>query len=234
MNADVRRKFEMAGRVRAFVRAHPSDGPGFAAALARFEELVTRAQSHEAQQRDGRISARGATIRRAQLRHQLVFQLLRHLVGVGAVAAKERPELAQQFQLPAPNGSNLALLTAAKGMLAEAEGSRDFLVGQGMSETLPDDLRKAVEEFEKVNDISRDARRDHVGARADLEAVTREILTQVKLLDGMIRYRLGGDAELMAAWKSARNVPNRRAKVVPPAVAPETPTLGEGGVEKVA
>lgn len=40
----------------------------------------------------------------------------------------------------------------------------------------------------------------------------REILTQVKLLDGMIRYRLGGDAELMAAWKSAGNVPNRRAK----------------------
>lgn len=53
------------------------------------------------------------------------------------------------------------------------------------SKTLPDDLRKAVEEFEKVNDISWDARRDHVGARADLEAVTREILTQVKLLDGM-------------------------------------------------
>jgi len=33
----------------------------------------------------------------------------------------------------------------------------------------------------------------------------------VRLLDGLVRYRFGGNAELMGAWASARNVegPNR-------------------------
>ena len=49
-------------------------------------------------------------------------------------------------------------------------------------------------------------RRDHVGASADLQAVTAEITEQVRLLDGLVRYRFGDNAELMGAWASARNV----------------------------
>jgi len=33
-----------------------------------------------------------------------------------------------------------------------------------------------------------------------------EIAEQVKVLDGLVRYRFGDDAELMGAWASARNV----------------------------
>jgi hypothetical protein len=38
MNAVVRRKIEMAARVRDFLRAHPPEGAGGTAALTRFEE----------------------------------------------------------------------------------------------------------------------------------------------------------------------------------------------------
>ena len=33
-----------------------------------------------------------------------------------------------------------------------------------------------------------------------------EIKKQVRALDGMVRYRFGDNAELMGAWRSARNV----------------------------
>ena len=36
--------------------------------------------------------------------------------------------------------------------------------------------------------------------------VLSEISEQVRLLDGLVRYRFGDDAELMTAWASARNV----------------------------
>ena len=47
---------------------------------------------------------------------------------------------------------------------------------------------------------------EHVGARADLKAVAANISQQLRLLDKVVRYRFGDDADLMAAWESARNV----------------------------
>src|SRR2546425_9953537 len=49
-------------------------------------------------------------------------------------------------------------------------------------------------------------RREHIGATADLLAVAAEIAEQVRVLDGLVRYRFGDNAELMGAWASARNV----------------------------
>src|SRR2546422_860660 len=46
----------------------------------------------------------------------------------------------------------------------------------------------------------------NVGASADLQAVAAEVAEQVRVLDGLVRYRFGDDAELMGAWASARNV----------------------------
>lgn len=60
------------------------------------------------------------------------------------------------------------------------------------------------------------------GASADLVAVCAEIAEQVHLLDGVVRYRFGDDAELMGAWASARNV-------VGPFKAKGGPDAGAGG-----
>jgi len=75
-----------------------------------------------------------------------------------------------------------------------------------MSETLLDDVAAAVAELETTLEATRTGRRDHVGASADLEAIAGEIGEQVRLLDGLVRYRFGDNAELMGAWASARNV----------------------------
>jgi hypothetical protein len=179
-----------------------------------------------------RIVARAASARRKELRHALHFELLRHLVRVGVVAAKNRTELAKQFRLL--RGSHLAFLTAAKGMLAKAEGLKDALVSEGMSETLLEDLSKAVEEFEAASEASRTGRRDHVGARVELAGITLEITERIRLLDGLVRYRFRKDGELLGAWMSASNVPGpSRAKV---AVKPDdgvVPSSG-GGVAPAA
>ena len=206
MNAMLRRRLERAARVRDFLRAHPSEGTGEAAALAKLEELITRADTLAGQQRAGVVATRSATMQREALRRTLQTKLLRYLAGVGAVAAKNNTELAPQFRLPRSGASNQTLLTAAHGMLDKATAQKDVLVSHGMSDTLIDDLGAAITEFEKTLEATRAGRRDHVGASADLQSVTTEITEQVRLLDGMVRYRFGNDAELMGAWASARNV----------------------------
>jgi len=131
---------------------------------------------------------------------------LTYLAAVGAVAAQGNAELAGKFQLPNNGTSSLSFLTTARGMLEKATAQKDLLVSHGMSETLLDDLSATIVEFEQTLEASRAGRREHVGASADLVSVAAEIAEQVKLLDGLVRYRFGENAELMGAWASARNV----------------------------
>jgi hypothetical protein len=205
MNAVLRRRLEMAVRVRDFLRAHRTEGAE-AKARARLEELIDRAEALAAQQRAGVVAAQGSIAHRGELRRALQSTLLRYLTGVGAVAAKQNAELGAQFRLPRHRVPNQAFVTLAQGMLAKAMEHQELLVNRGLSETVLPDIATALEQFERTLEATRAARREHVGASADLRAVASEISAQVRLLDGLVRYRFGDDAEVMAAWASARNV----------------------------
>ncbi len=103
-------------------------------------------------------------------------------------------------------------------MLEKASGQKELLVSRGMSGTLVDDLATALAQFEKTLEATRAGRRDHVGASADLQAVITEITEQVRVLDGLVRYRFSDNAELMGAWASARDVLGPfRSRSEPPA-----------------
>ena len=77
------------------------------------------------------------------------------------------------------------------------------------SEGVLGNIGAALEEFERTLEATRAARRDHVGASGDLDVVMSGISEQVRLLEGLVRYRFGDDAELIPAWTRARNVLGR-------------------------
>ena len=206
MNAQLRRRLEMAGRVRDFLRAHKTDAVGEGLGLAKLEELIARAEVLDAQQRAGLVVSRSSSKQRRELRHALQTKLLLYLRALGALVETENGELAVQFQFPPSNSSHQALVTAARGMLEKATAQKDVLLARGMPPALLEDLAAALGELEKTIEATRAGRRDHVGASADLNAVAAEIKKQVRALDGMVRYRFGDNAELMGAWRSARNV----------------------------
>jgi len=56
--------------------------------------------------------------------------------------------------------------------------------------------------------------------------VLGEISQQVRVLDGLVRYRFGDNEELMGAWASARNVVGPFRKSSPP--GPLSPSLRSG------
>ncbi len=94
-----------------------------------------------------------------------------------------------------------------------------------MSPALLDDLARMVSEFQVASVAARDARRDHVEARIELDAITTELTEQVNLLDGITRYRFGFDSVVMSEWKEARALLGlRRNGEAPPAPQPTTPT----------
>ena len=215
MDARLRRRLEMAQRVRDFLRAHRTDGAAEVAVIARLEELVQRAEVLAAQQRAGILASRAATEMRAEVRRALRSKLLLYLSAVGGVAANENAELGAQFRLPRV-GPNQTFVTMARGMLEKATTHKDLLVKRGMTDTLLTDIAAAIEEFEQTLEATRAGRRAHVGASADLRAVMTEVSEQVKVLDGIVRYRFGDNAELMGAWASVHNVAGPFRKSSPP------------------
>lgn len=227
MKRIVRKRLEMAIRVRDFMRAHPSTDANYASVLARLEELITRLEALAKQQQDGTVTAHASTVRRKALRRRLHHELLRHLVTVADVAAADQPGLAERYELPTGNESNETFRTLARRLLEQGQAERDVLVQHGLADKLLDDLAAAVDEFDGSVARSNEGRRAHVGAVAELQAVSDEVMQLVEMLDGLNRYRFGGKAELIAAWESARNVVAEGRGV-------EGPAAGDGDVRPAA
>ena len=75
-----------------------------------------------------------------------------------------------------------------------------------MPEGFLDELNAALDRYEQSLNQQHAGRAAHVGARAELEAVTSDIMLIVRQLDALNRFRFRSDAESLAAWKSARDV----------------------------
>src|SRR5439155_15004039 len=164
MNAQLRRRLEMAGRVRDFLRAHKTDAVGEGLGLAKLEELIARAETLDGQQRAGGVTTRLSTKHRKGIRRALQSKLLLYLRALGGLGDPENGEAAVQFQVPPSNASHLALLTAGRDMLEKATGQKDVLLSRGMPPTLLDDLAGALGGLEKTIESTRAGRREQVGS----------------------------------------------------------------------
>lgn len=219
----------MAARVLEFSRTNPSDDPSHATLLGRLEARLTRADSLAAQERSGRIAELAASSRRDELRRAMHFQLLRHLVRVGELAAKDNAELVGKFRLRMPNATHKSFLIAAKAMLADGLANKDLFVSLGLSASMLDELGKAVAQFEEATESQAVGKRSHVGARVDLEVVTGELLELVELLNTFNRFRFRNDAEQAAAWDNTRSVLGpfkAKTRATPPGTGEVPPPAG--------
>ena len=225
MKSLVRRKLEMAARVREFSRAHVSTEPVYAPALARLEECLTRAQAIDARQHEGLKAVSAVRARRVELRQVIHNQVARYLVALGSLATKDQADVTSRFRIPDASLPNAAFITTVRGLIGVAQQHKDKLVELGMSATLLDELTTMVADFETATEAMRTARRDHIGAREDFEAICIDLMELVKLIGGITGYRFGNNRDVMAEWRAARQIPRLprsgdSSKTTPPVTPP--------------
>jgi hypothetical protein len=206
MKASVRRTIEMSKRVLNFSLAHPDPSAGYSAALDRLKKAVDQAEVLAGRQDEGIKAHRAATGVKQSLRRKIRRNLLIHVCRVGEAAASEVPELAAKFRLTRESVPYLAFRTAARGILAEAQSRKEVLVRHGLLDASVDNLVKSLDQFDQAVDQAADARRTHVGARAELDAVAEELIQVSRLMDGINRARFEGNPDALAQWESASNV----------------------------
>jgi hypothetical protein len=219
MHINIRRKLDMAGRVRDFCRMHPGQNPGHTAAIQRLEELVARAEALAQQQVAGRLAVGGAVMNKERLRQE-IHETLGLLLSLSHVAAREEPDLAV-IARPRTKLSHLAYLTKARVLANTCADHRALLTRYGMPDDLLTHLGAAFDGFEQALQEKHAGRTAHVGARAELEAVVADLMLVVGRLDAIHQYCFRNDAEALAAWKSARDVVWRAAAGGPTTDSPD-------------
>jgi hypothetical protein len=219
----------MGQRVLEFSRQHPDPSAGYAAATARLQERLARADQLARQQLDGRSEVYAATARKAELRRMMLRAHLDHLASVAQVAAIEDPDLVQKLDFPADATTYLAFRAAASGMAAEAESRKDLLLKHGLSEDVLNGLKTSLDEFETAVEQGSAGRLARVGATAELVTVADEVVQVVKVMNGLVRLKFANQTEVLAAWESASNVVAAPKPEDKPATspAPTPPTGGE-------
>jgi hypothetical protein len=226
MERVVRRRLEMFVHAREFSRAHPATDGSYTVVLTQLDQGIIRMQSLAKQQQEGVAASRASTARRHALRRRLHHELLRHLVTVAGLAATEDPAVVKEFAILQGHATNEVFRTFARRMLEHGQARKELLVKHGLSETLLDDLTAALDQYDAEIDAGSEGRRKHIGARAELRALSDELMLVVGMLDGLNRYRFAGNAELQAGWASARKVLRGPR---PAAVEPVEGTAVQGG-----
>lgn len=207
MNTDLGRKLESVIRSLAHCEANPDPTAGFGAITAQLKGGRDRAQTLATQQRQGLLDVHAATIRRRKVRGNIHHNMLVPLSRIAQSAAGEEPEVDKLFRLPLSNIRGQVWRTAARAFASVASEKKDLFLRHGMTDAMLTDLTSALDEYDAASDRQNAGKRAHVGATADLEAIMRDNMRLVDLLDGLNRYRFRDDAEKLAAWESARNLP---------------------------
>lgn len=205
MQTNVRLRLDMGGRAAEFCRTHPDPDPAAAQVASRLFDLNTRAEALALQQRTGQVVASAAVIDKADLR-VVIEDDLGALIGIAKIAAKEHPDLAVHRRMPSPKTNEATFLTIVRVAVSEARAAFDLLAPFGLTDQLLESLASGIEAYEAALVRQRNALTSQVGAGAELTVIASDIVAVVKNLDALYRVRFRKDPELMAAWKSARNV----------------------------
>jgi hypothetical protein len=127
MKSLIRRKLEMAARVREFSRAHVGLEPGYGPALAALEERLTRAQALDARQ----------------------CEVLKALSVARARRVEFRRVIQSRFRLPEAGLSNSAFLNTVKRLIGDAMVAEFEAFGDAMRTARQDHIT-AREDLEAI------------------------------------------------------------------------------------
>ena len=209
MNSDVRRTFEMTGRVIQHNDAEPDDDPGQAVSAGRLQQVEAQMREVAALQRAGVIDVRTGAAAKRRLRREVLAGPVTHVVEVGGMAKREDPDLANRLRFKPADDSYVGTFTAARGLYGEALAHKEVLTKYGLSESVLELFGQMLDEFDAAVKLGSEGRAKHVGATRQLAALAVEAGRIVRAMDARNRHRWRNDPQRLGAWNAASTVIGR-------------------------
>jgi hypothetical protein len=175
---------------------------------------------------------RGETARQRSMRSALRFE---HMRPIAEIAKRELPNLPEftALRMPPRKASSTRLVSLAGGMADAATPHTQVLLDGGLLDGFIERLRAAADELSR----SLAGRTDHVSARvgssAGLGAQAKKGRSELRVLNSLVKPKLGNDVPLNAEWRNAITVRPKpgpaagatQATTTTPVVTPVTPPV---------
>ncbi len=212
MRAASRLKHDTGQRMLAMLTEHPDPTPAGQAATQTLATLVGEGKVLFDQQESGFLAVELAVDSKLDLR-RACWSDLKNVVEIGDVASIRQPEAAIRLRLPARNASQAAFLSGARVILATAAANRELLETYGLAPGTLEAISTALDRFEGLLTGQTNGHHSRVGASNRLKELDRELMIVIRQLDAIQRRRFRNDAQLLGAWRNARNIHWRRAEI---------------------
>ncbi len=141
----------------------------------------------------------------------------RYLLPIAAIArgnAALDPAIARRFRAPKKGSNRTAYIGATHAVMTLAEEHKAVFIGDKMPEDFVAGMGRTIEEFAAAEIIVHNNHQLHVGARAELRPLARQVMALLKRFDGIFRSLFADQPREFAAWMSARNFPYPKPKLV--------------------
>ena len=215
MDARSRRRIEMGANAAEFSRRHPNESPGYQAVLSGLDGMLAQAKVALATQRTNLLAVHANAVAKLELEATMRQSHLAHISQVAKRAGSEVREVPHEFVFKPGTDSHVGFQTTAWGFLTQAEARRDLLVRHGLVESVLDELRQSLDEFDAAMVGGAEARAAHVRASAELRRLANEVVQVVRVLDRFNRVRFRDLPDALAEWRSVSNVAESRGKKEP-------------------
>jgi hypothetical protein len=191
--------------------------------------------AHAVDQDGGVRGSKGETARKKRLSMQLRFDHMRPIAEVAKQNLRDAPEF-KSLGLPRYTLRNARLTAAARAMADAATPHVSVFIDHGLQATFIDDLRAAADGLDGAIDTANRSRGKRQGATKALTAMESQGRSMIKLLDSLVRPKLGSNDQLLGEWDAAKRVNRRLAVAVVGGVAAGTvvSATGNGGAADVA
>ncbi len=224
MEARTKLQVERAARVIGFSREHPSDVPGYQAAVSKLEERLTHTRKMAQQQIGSGLEGKGALADRNTLA-RLIVAGLQLLAGIARAAGVESAGTPKRIKYPGPRRNQVQFLSGARVAVEATEGELERLIAFGLPADHLTTLRQRLDQFGEFLAKRDETARARIAARAEMRTLTREMRALVEQLDALNRHRFLGATATMAVWRSTRRL---RAPIPAPSSSSEPAQLATG------
>lgn len=178
-------------------------------ARKRLDETVSQIGSHAVAQVGGRRAAVGETAKQQALRLALRNDHMRPIAVIAGQKLREQPEF-KSLRMPPWNLRGAGLTAAARDMANAAEQYTDLFVAEGLPTDFVAGLRSATDSLDQSIDVRGRSRGQRAGATTGLKAETKRARGLIKVLDSLVRPKLGTNDELLREWAVAIHIQRQR------------------------
>jgi hypothetical protein len=187
-------------------------GPAIASSRKNLDDVVTALAAHADDQQGGSVNGRGETAKQKALRLALRNTSMKPIAEVAKLKLRDVPEF-HALRMPPANATSSQLVAMANAMAEAAKVHEAVFTSVG----LPDDFIAQMLTAAQAITASASARGQHVnrriGGTAGLAAEETRGRATLRLIDAIVRPRIGTNDSLLAKWVSVKKVPKKPGPV---------------------